>query len=118
MKPYRPEDATAVQEHLAASGALEGVLGRLFALAENYPELNADSAIVEAQETYQEVEAHIAAARRFYNTAVGDLNDSVEIFPGSLIAQMVGVQAMPFYKIDNPQARQPVDVNDYMKSAG
>ncbi|EDP61892.1 lemA protein [alpha proteobacterium BAL199] len=115
QEPYSGQDPSAVAAHLDASRALEANLGRLFALAENYPDLKADGTIIRAQQTYEEVEGHISAARRFYNSAVGELNNAVEIFPGSVIAGWANVRAMPFYELDEPAARQPVSVDDVMR---
>jgi len=114
QQPYRPDDPDAVRQHIEAEKQLTSGLGRLFAVAESYPELRSSETIITAQQTLNEVEGHIAAARRFYNSAVTDLNNSVEIFPSSLVASMVGVQAMPFYEVEEA-ARAPVDVADYMK---
>ncbi|WP_323796537.1 LemA family protein [Nisaea sp.] len=116
QQPYSPTDPTELAAHLEASQALETGLGRLFALAENYPDLKSDATIIRAQETYEEVEGHISAARRYYNAAVSDLNNAVEIFPGSVIAGFARVKTMPFYEIDNPEWRKPVDVDSVMRS--
>jgi len=113
--PYDKGVPAEVAAHVEASQALEVGLGRLFAVAENYPDLKADSTIIRAQETYEEVEGHIAAARRFYNSAVGELNNAVEIFPGNIIAGWAGVRAMPFYEVETAAIRQPVDVDDVMR---
>lgn len=115
QQPYSPADPTELAAHLEASQALETGLGRLFALAENYPDLKSDATIIRAQETYEEVEGHISAARRYYNAAVSDLNNAVEIFPGSLIAGFARVKPMPFYEIENPDWRKPVDVDSVMR---
>ena len=115
QRPYDREKPDEVAQHLDAARALESGMGRIFALAENYPDLKADSTIVRAQETYEEVEGHISAARRFYNAAVGDLNNAVQIFPGSLIAGWANVQAMPFYEVDDPDIRKPISVDDVMR---
>lgn len=116
QQPYSPTDPTELAAHLEASQALETGLGRLFALAENYPDLKSDATIIRAQETYEEVEGHISAARRYYNAAVSDLNNAVEIFPGSVIAGFARVKPMPFYEIENPEWRKPVDVDAVMRS--
>lgn len=96
-------------ERFAVEGKLEAGVGKLFALAENYPALKSDGPMIEAQRAYQEVEANIAAARRFYNSAVGDLRNATEIFPGSLLAGLAGVTGpTPFFEA--PEAvRAPVD---------
>jgi LemA protein len=101
-----PKDAA---ERFAIEGKLEAGVGRLFALAENYPALKSDGPMIEAQRGYQEVEAHIAAARRFYNSAVGDLRNATQIFPGSLLAGLASVTApAPFFEAPEA-ARAPVD---------
>ena len=87
---------------------------RFFATAEAYPELRSAEAMTKAQDTYTEVEGHISAARRFYNAAVTDLNNAVEVFPGSVIAGMAGVKPMPFYEVEEA-ARAPVNAGDYLK---
>jgi LemA protein len=112
---YRRDDPEAVRQHIDAEKRLSSGLFQLFAVAENYPELRSAETITTAQQTLNEVEGHIAAARRFYNSAVTDLNNAVEIWPSSMVASMVGVKQMPFYEIENEAARQPVNVADYMK---
>ena len=54
------------------------------------------------------MEAQIAAARRFYNSAVSDLNNSIEIFPGNLLAPLANSRVMPIYEGD-ATSREPVD---------
>ncbi len=112
---YRRDDPESVRQHIEAEMQLSAGLTRLFAVAESYPELRSSETIVTAQQTLNEVEGHIAAARRFYNATVAELNNSVEIWPSSMIAGIVGVQALPFYEIDDAKVREPVNVADYMK---
>jgi LemA protein len=57
---------------------------------EAYPELKSDRPGLEAQQTWTETEAQITAARRFYNAAVNQLNNAIQIFPGQIIAAMAG----------------------------
>jgi len=109
-----PED---VAKHLAAEGALQTGLARLFAVAENYPELRSSDTIITAQQTYSEVEGHIAAARRFYNSAVTRLNNAIQIFPGSVIANWANVRAMPFFELEDAAVRQPVDADKYLSDS-
>jgi LemA protein len=82
---------------------------------EAYPDLKAEQPVQEAMTQFGEVEGHISAARRFYNSAVTDLNNLVQIFPTSTIARWVNVGEMPYYEVEEAAARQPVDVDDYMK---
>ena len=112
---YDPSDPQAVQAHLSAGDALQSGMARFFAVAENYPELRSAETISKAQDTFTEAEAHISAARRFYNAAVTDLNNAVEIFPGSMIAGWAKVKAMPFWEMEDSSHRSPVNVDDYLK---
>jgi LemA protein len=114
MQGYDPKDPEAVKQHLQSADALKGAMMRLFAVAENYPQLKSNETMVTAQDTYSEVEGHIAAARRFYNAAVTELNNAVQIFPGSVIAGMANVQEMPFYEETDEAAKKPVDASDYL----
>jgi LemA protein len=113
--PYEKDDPDQVKGHLDAAGALQGLFGRFFAVAEEYPDLRSSDTIVTAQHTYSEVEGHIAAARRFYNSAVNDLNNAVEIFPGTLIAGVARVRSMPFFEVEDEAARAPARVEDHLK---
>ena len=77
--------------------------------AESYPELKSDTTIIEAQRGWAETEAQITAARRFYNAAVTDLNNAVQVFPGSLLAAVAGITAMPYFETP-PETRAAPDV--------
>ncbi len=81
---------------------------------EAYPELKSDNTMLQAMQTYNEVEAHISAARRFYNAAVSELNNAVEIFPGSIIASMANIRIMPFYEADEA-SKASIDAADFLK---
>jgi LemA protein len=73
-------------EMSAAEGQLSGAIGKLFALAEAYPELKANTNFLQLQDELSAIEDKLAAARRFYNSAVQDYNTAREQFPGSIIA--------------------------------
>ena len=70
--------------------------------------------MVQAQKTYNEIEAQIAASRRFYNSAVASLNNSIEIFPGNLLAGLAKSQAMPFYEAEQ-QDYQPTTATELLE---
>ena len=112
--PYDLKDPAAVAEHLQMANALDQQMAQLKIQVENYPTLKSDQTVVQAMTTYNEVEANIAAARRFYNTSVSSLNTSVEIFPGSLIASIIKIQTMPFYKAEET-SKAPVNASDYLE---
>lgn len=89
-----------VKDHLVKSEKLSQVMGTFMARAESYPELKSSQNMLQAQQSYNEIEAQILAARRFYNSAVGSLRDSVQVFPGNILAKLAGVKEMPFYEVD------------------
>jgi LemA protein len=70
----------------AADAAVTAGLGRIFALAEAYPDLKASSNFQQLQVELASIEDKLAAARRFYNSAVGDYNTAIQQFPASVIA--------------------------------
>ena len=90
-------------------------MGQLMVNVENYPQLKADQTMITAMQTYNEVEEHIAAARRFYNSAVNDLNNAVEIFPSSVIASALNIQPYPFFKAEEA-AKEPINAANYFKN--
>lgn len=111
---YNKNDQQAVREHLATVEQLAAKMGQFMVTVENYPTLKSDQTMLQAMQTYNEVEAQIAAARRFYNTAVATLNNAVQIFPGNLLARLVGVAAMPFFAAEDA-ARTPVDAGQVLR---
>lgn len=114
MQGYRPEAPDEVKAHLDAEAMLQAATGRLMVAVEAYPQLRSAETMVTAQQTFTEVEGHISAARRFYNSAVADLNTAVEVFPGSVIAGLAHVRPLPFFEAEEA-ARAPVDVDDYLR---
>jgi LemA protein len=93
--PLTPADA---EKRFALETELGKRVGQLMVSMEAYPDLKADRPVVEAQRTWTETEAQITAARRFYNAAVNQLNNAIQIFPGSIIAPFAGVTAMPLFE--------------------
>ena len=85
---------------------------QLLVSVENYPQLKSDATMVTAMQTYNEVEEHIAAARRFFNSAVNDLNNAVEIFPSSLFAKKLGISTKEFFKIEEAETK-PIKASDF-----
>ena len=106
-------DADTIGQKINLDNQIAAKMGQLMVNVENYPQLKADSTMMQAMQTYSEVEEHIAAARRFYNSAVKELNNAVEIFPSSVVAAMVGIRPYPFFETDE-SSRQPVNASDYL----
>ncbi len=87
----------------AAQGAAEGILGaslgRLFALAENYPDLKANTNFLQLQRELSDIENKIAAARRFFNSAIQEYNTIIQQIPGNFIAPMGKFEQRDFFEI-------------------
>lgn len=107
-----PADLSKAKETINLDGLISGKMGQLMVAVENYPQLKADQPMMQAMQTYSEQEEHIAAARRFYNSAVLELNNAVEIFPSSMIAGMMNLTVMPFFEATETE-RQAVDASKY-----
>ena len=82
--------AKTVKQAAEAEKEMQTALGRIFAIAESYPELKANSNFVKLQEQLQDVEDKIQAARRFYNAGAKDLNTKIKTFPTNIINNLVG----------------------------
>ncbi len=110
---YNKKNPDEVKQHLIASEELSQKMGSLMLRAESYPELKSSENMLHAQRSYNEVEAQIAAARRFYNSAVASLRNSIEIFPGNLVAALAGVKTMPLYEADEA-SKAAVDASKFL----
>jgi len=89
----------------AAEGMLSQALGKLFALAEAYPDLKANQGFLDLQASLETLEGEIQMSRRYYNGAARDLNVKVESFPSALVARNFGFQKASFFEITNDADR-------------
>ena len=96
--------ANTAGEMAQAEGALSGALGKLFALAESYPDLKANTNFLQLQDELSDIEDKLAAARRFYNSAVQDYNTAREQFPGSLVAGSFNFESREFFDVGEDRA--------------
>ncbi len=102
-------------EKFKTEGELSSKLSSLMVAVENYPQLKSDEVMVEAMKTYQDIEENIAAARRFYNTALRKLHDVVMIFPGSLFASCAGdYEKLAYFEADESH-KKSIKASDYLK---
>ena len=99
------QNAQGVGETAQAQGLLGAALGKLFALAESYPDLKANANFAQLQASLGEIEEQIQLARRYYNGAVRNLNIAVESFPSNLIAGRFGFQKAEFFELESPAER-------------
>jgi len=82
-----------------AEGMLNAALGKLFALAEAYPDLKANTNFLELQRELSDVENKIAAARRFFNNAIQEFNTAIQQIPGNFVAPLGGFSKRDFFEI-------------------
>ena len=94
-----------------AEGVLGAALGRLFAVAEAYPQLQANQQFLALQQQLTETEDRIAAGRRFYNANVRALNTRVEAFPSSIIASAFNFEKAQYFEVEDQAVRAPVQVD-------
>ena len=95
-------NAGSVAATAQADAQMTGMLGRLFAVAEAYPELKANTNFLQLQDQLSSIEGELQSARRYYNATVRDLNSSIQSFPPVLIARPMGFTEEPFYQDDDP----------------
>jgi LemA protein len=94
-------------ERAAAEEALTGTVRQLFAVVERYPELKANSQILELQRELSETESDIASARRYFNAVVRDYNIMQEQFPTRLVAGPLGFATGEYFDIDDADREVP-----------
>ena len=101
----RRADATTargVAETAAADNAMTAMLRQLFAVAEAYPELKANTNFLQLQDQLANIEGELQSSRRYYNATVRDLNSAVQSFPAVLVARPLGFSEEPFYNDEDP----------------
>ncbi|MCM8817185.1 MAG: LemA family protein [Candidatus Omnitrophica bacterium] len=98
--------ATEFGDKAKAEGELSGLLTRLFALFENYPELKASQNVLNLQEQLTTTENQIAFARQHYNDSVMIYNTKIQTFPGNIVASIFSFKQREFFEI--PEAEKTV----------
>jgi len=106
-----PGNAAAVTQLAGAESALGGALGRLFALAEAYPDLKANQNMMQLSEELTSTENKVAFARQAYNDAVMNYNNAREMFPASVVAGMFNFAPAQLLDIGRPEAREAPKVS-------
>ncbi len=90
--------ATTNEEEMKAAGEVSQALGRLFAIAENYPDLKANQNFMDLQANLKEIEEKIRFARQFYNDTVLSYQNKIEMFPSNIVANMFGFKPEAFFE--------------------
>jgi LemA protein len=102
---------SSVQDQAAQENVLSATLGRLFAVAEAYPQLRANENFLALQRELTDTEDRIAAGRRFYNANVRGLNTKVESFPSNFVAGMFHFSRADYFEADDPVVRSAPTVS-------
>jgi len=103
-------NAGTVKDQGVAENMLTGALKSLFAVVENYPDLKANQNFLMLQEELAGTEGKIAYARQFYNDNVMQFNLKQQVFPSNIIASMFNFKEKEYFEIEEPEAREPVEV--------
>ena len=98
--------AATPEAKMEASNQLSGALGRVFAVAESYPELKANTKFLELQRELEDSENKISYARQSYNDCVMSYNTAIETFPGNLVAGMGGFARKTGFEVANDAVRE------------
>jgi len=106
----RAINAGTVKEQGEAENVLTGALKSLFAVVENYPDLKANQNFLMLQEELAGTEGKIAYSRQFYNDSTMKFNVKQQVFPSNIIARMFNFKEREYFEIEEPAAREPVEV--------
>lgn len=91
--------ATTIEQKTQASSNLSASVGKLFAVAENYPVLQANASFLELEKRVTELESQIADRREFYNDAINVFNTRIQQMPDAVVAWLFGVRPRPMFVV-------------------
>lgn len=103
--------ATSVNDKIASDNQLTGTLKSLFAIAEAYPELKANTNYQELMGQLERIEGEIASARKYYNAMVKKFNIKLQAFPSSIIGSMLHYEKKAMYEVNTDAEREAVKVD-------
>ena len=104
------QSAAKVEEKMAHENVLTGTLKSLFAVAEAYPDLKANTNFLDLQNQLNLVEEDIANSRKYYNAVVKQFNTKCEMFPSNIIASTFHFERKPMFEVDSAEERKNVEV--------
>ncbi|MFO0891536.1 MAG: LemA family protein [Isosphaeraceae bacterium] len=106
-----PGNPAALAGLAAAESQLNGALGRLFAVAESYPELKANQNMIALQQELSATENQIAAARQIFNNSIMQYNTTLQSFPTNLVANALGFAPAQLFELETEKERQVPQVS-------
>ena len=107
ISPEVLNDPAKFQQFQRVQGELSGALSRLMAVAEAYPDLKANRNFLELQSQLEGTENRISQERMRFNSTVQEYNTAIRIFPGSLVARLMGFDAKQFFQADPGAEKAP-----------
>ncbi len=99
--------ANGIKEKAAANGQFESALGRLLMVVENYPQLKANDQFNRLMDELSGTENRLAVERKRYNDLVKDYNNKIQLFPGSIVAGMMGLSAKDYFEVPESSKEAP-----------
>jgi len=96
-------DKMSQDDKIAANDEISGVLSKLMALSENYPDLKANQNFLDLSSQLSKIEEDIANARKYYNAVVKNLNNKVQMFPSNIISKIFGFQEVKMFEISEKE---------------
>ncbi|MGM5630828.1 LemA family protein [Apibacter raozihei] len=106
----RNSQAGTVKEQSEIESQVRNAMMNLYAVAENYPELKANSNFISLQQDLNSLEDDIEMARRYYNGVAKDNNVALELFPSRIVASMFNFKKFDFFEVSDPKEREAVKV--------
>jgi LemA protein len=103
----RAQQASGVPQQAEAENVLTAAIGRLFAVAEAYPELRASENFQRLQQDLTDTEGRIAVARQVYNDTVLTYDNAIQTIPASLVAGLFGFTSKPYFEVEEPAREAP-----------
>ncbi|MFH6957988.1 LemA family protein [Flavobacterium aquidurense] len=103
-------NAGNADEKLQLDKQLGNAVGTIFALAENYPDLKANTNFLSLQEELSEIETEVERSKRYYNATVRDYNIAIESFPGNIVANSFGFPKKNFLELEDEKQRETPNV--------
>ncbi len=102
--------ATTLEGRIEGENALAGTLKSLFAVAEAYPDLKANTSFLQLQGELRQIEDEVANSRKYYNAVVKTYNTKREVFPSAIIAGMFKFEKKPLFEVSEQAEREAVKV--------
>lgn len=101
-------------ERVKLDKEMSSALSSFMISVESYPDLKSNENVLHLQQTLHEVEGHISAARRSYNQAITDYNDSIEMFPSNIVAKYLNYKRKEVFFIDETE-KNNVNIKNLFK---